>query len=51
MSQAEFITSLNSASKANIKISATVILGIGGEAYTYMHISDSATVINNTTVN
>ncbi len=51
VSQAEIITSLNRASKANIKISATVILGIGGEAYTYEHIRDSATVINNTTVN
>ena len=47
----QVITSLNKASKANIKISATVILGIGGEAYTYEHIRDSAAIINNTTVN
>lgn len=47
----QIIESLNKASKAKIKISATVILGIGGEAYTYEHIKDTATIINNTTVN
>lgn len=51
VSSDEIIASLNRASKANIKISATVILGIGGEAYTHEHIRDSATIINNTTVN
>jgi radical SAM superfamily enzyme len=47
----QIIESLNKASKANIKISATVILGIGGEAYTNEHISDTATIINSTTIN
>ena len=47
----QIIESLNKASKANIKISATVILGIGGEAYTSEHIKDTAAIINNTTVN
>lgn len=47
----QIIESLNKASRANIKISATVILGIGGEAYTYEHIKDTAAIINNTTVN
>lgn len=47
----QIIESLNKASKANIKISATVILGIGGEAYTNEHIKDTATIINSTTIN
>lgn len=47
----QIIESLNKASNANIKISATVILGIGGEAYTSEHIKDTAAIINNTTVN
>ena len=47
----QIIDSLNKASKANIKISATVILGIGGEAYSSVHIKDTAAIINNTTVN
>jgi len=51
VSQEQIIDALNKASKANMKISATVILGIGGEAYTYEHSRDSAIVINNTTVN
>lgn len=47
----EIIHSLNKVSKANIKISATVILGIGGKTYTYEHIKETAHIINNTTVN
>lgn len=47
----QIIESLNKASRANIKISATVILGIGGEAYTNEHIMDTATIINSTTIN
>lgn len=47
----QIIESLNKVSRANIKISATVILGIGGEAYTNEHIKDTAAIINNTTVN
>lgn len=50
VSASQIIESLNKASKANIKISATVILGIGGEAYTNEHIRDTAAIINNTTV-
>lgn len=44
------IKALNKASKANIKTSATLILGLGGEAFTQEHIIDTASVINNTTV-
>lgn len=51
VSASQIIESLNKASKANIKISATVILGIGGEAYTNEHIRGTATIINNTTIN
>lgn len=47
----QIIESLNKASRANIKISATVILGIGGEAYTNEHIMDTATIINSTMIN
>lgn len=47
----QIIESLNKASRANIKISATVILGIGGEAYSNAHIRDTATIINSTTIN
>ena len=51
VSSEQIIASLNKVSKADIKISATVILGIGGESYTYEHIRDTATIINNKTVN
>lgn len=34
-----------------MKISATVILGIGGTKYTKEHIIDTANIINNTTIN
>lgn len=51
VSASQIIESLNKASKAKIKISATVILGIGGEAYTNEHIKDTSAIINNTTVN
>ena len=47
----EIITSLNKASKAKIKISATVILGLGGKDYSNEHIKKTANVINQTTVN
>ncbi len=36
---------------SGMKISATVILGIGGEKYTEEHIRDTAYVINNTSIN
>ncbi len=51
VTQEEIITSLNKASKAKIKISATVILGIGGAKYSNAHIQDTAYVVNHTTIN
>ncbi|MCK5111159.1 MAG: radical SAM protein [Arcobacteraceae bacterium] len=47
----EIKISLNKASNANIKISATVILGIGGKNYSKEHIQKTADIINQTTVN
>lgn len=46
----QMIEALNKASHARMKISATVILGIGGEAYTHQHIADTAHMINQTTI-
>lgn len=43
---AQMIEALHRAHEANIKISATVILGIGGEEYTREHIHDTAKLIN-----
>ena len=51
VTQKEMIDSLNKVSKANIKISATVILGIGGSFYSKEHIKDTAYLVNNTTIN
>jgi len=51
ISQNEIITSLNKASKSGIKISATVILGIGGVNYSQEHIEETAKIINATKVN
>ena len=34
-----------------MKISATVILGIGGVKYSEEHIEDTANIINHTTIN
>jgi len=51
ISSAQLIIALNKASKAGIKISATVILGIGGVEYTIEHINDTANIINKTKVN
>jgi len=42
----QMIEALHRAHEANIKISATVILGIGGEEYTREHIHDTAKLIN-----
>ena len=50
VNQSEIIESLNKASDAGMKISATVILGIGGSTYTDEHIRDSAKIINETKV-
>jgi len=51
VSQDEIITSLKKASKSGIKISATVILGIGGVKYSQEHIKETAKIINATEVN
>ncbi len=50
VNQSEIIESLNKASNAGMKISATVILGIGGSKYSEVHIRDSAKIINKTRV-
>ena len=47
----DIIESLNKVSLANIKISATVILGIGGVVYSGLHAKASASIINKTTIN
>lgn len=49
--QKEIITSLNKVSRSGIKVSATVILGIGGSKYSKEHIEDTAYIINHTRVN
>ncbi len=51
VSQSDIIKSLNLASDAGIKISATVILGIGGKEYSSLHVEETAKVINATKVN
>ncbi|MDF1879627.1 radical SAM protein [Sulfurimonas sp. SAG-AH-194-C20] len=50
VSKQEIIDSLNKVPKS-MKISATVILGIGGAKYSDVHIKDTADIINNTTIN
>jgi radical SAM superfamily enzyme YgiQ (UPF0313 family) len=50
VSQSDIIKSLSKVPKS-MKISATVILGIGGVKYSNEHIADTAYVINNTAVN
>ena len=51
VSQREIIDSLNRASDSGMKVSATVILGIGGEKYSKEHIEETAEIINATRVN
>lgn len=46
----ELIHALNRASKAKIKTSATLILGLGGAEHTQAHIEDTAKIINNTSI-
>lgn len=50
ISNEKMIEGLNKVSLANIKISATVILGIAGKKYSNEHIKNSAKIINNTTI-
>ena len=47
----EIITSLNMASEVNIKLSTTVILGLGGKEYSKQHILNTTNIINNTNIN
>jgi len=49
--QSEIIDSLNLASFAGMKVSATMILGIGGKSYSKEHIEETAQIINKTRVN
>lgn len=51
VSQKEIIDSLNLATDAGLKISATVILGIGGKKYSNEHIKETAEIVNATNVN
>ncbi|MFT7003143.1 MAG: radical SAM superfamily enzyme YgiQ (UPF0313 family) [Sulfurimonas sp.] len=51
VSQSQIIESLNKASDASIKISSTVILGIGGLKYSDEHIHGTSEIINATRVN
>lgn len=46
----KMISGLNKASNANMKISATVILGIGGKKYSKEHILHTSNIINNTNI-
>jgi len=47
----QLIESLNKASNSNIKISATIILGLGGIQNSTNHIINTADIINNTSIN
>lgn len=47
----QMIEAINKASETKMKISATVILGLGGDTYSHKHIADTAYLINRTTIN
>ena len=51
VNQEQVVSSLNLAHDAGMKISATVILGLGGEKYSTLHVDESAKVINAVKVN
>jgi len=51
VNSSDIIEALNKVSKVNIKISATVILGLGGIVYSSFHAKDTANIVNNTTIN
>lgn len=51
VSSSQIIDVLNKVSASGIKISATVILGVGGQKYSNEHIKDSAKIVNVTTIN
>ncbi|MDD2367665.1 MAG: hypothetical protein PHQ90_00090 [Sulfuricurvum sp.] len=46
ISSSQMIEALHKANEAGIKISSTVILGIGGLEYTHEHIQDTIKLIN-----
>lgn len=50
ISNEKMIMGLNKVSHAGIKISATVILGLGGKKYSEEHIKQSADIINKTEI-
>jgi len=51
VTQEQIIKTISKLRSANIKVSATVILGIGGIAYSREHILQTAHIINHTQVN
>ena len=51
VNQNEIISSLNRARDGGMKISATVILGMGGEKYSDLHVKETAKVVNTTKLN
>jgi len=51
VNQEEIIASLKRASDAGVKISATVILGLGGDKYSSVHVQETAKIINATKIN
>lgn len=51
VNQEQIITSLNRATEAGVKISATVILGMGGEKYSDLHVKETVKIVNATKVN
>jgi len=50
VSSQEIIDTINKLTNSNIKVSATIILGLGGIAYSREHILHSARIINNTQI-
>ncbi len=51
VTKTQIIDSLNLASSSGMKISTTVILGIGGAKYSSLHVEETAKIINATKVN
>jgi len=51
VSKEDMIEALNKVSRADIKISATVILGLAGKKYTKQHVKNTANIVNKTTIN
>ena len=50
ISNKKMIEGLNKVSQADIKISATIILGIAGKKFSFEHVKNSAYIINNTNI-